>query len=234
MPAESRIALTDCQLSPEDAVRGFLYSYLMSLPSIRQESLCELAYRSLRESIVNGRLAAGSRLVETELAHDLGISRGPLREALSRLAEEGLLIQKPRRGTFVRTLNGDDLVNLYNFRLGIETVAVRLVVRNRRPLDPLADVIDRMRHAAAAGDFESVVEAEFRFHERICELSENPYLLEAIRGLSARLRMALSMDNQTFDELSGRPRVRRRIGRRRSDRPPHPIDNRHRPGALGN
>jgi DNA-binding GntR family transcriptional regulator len=172
-----------------------------AVTSIQQQSLAELAYRAIRASVVDGRLAGGTRLVETSLAADLGISRGTLREALGRLVEEGLLVQKPRRGTFVRALGGRDLVDLYNFRLAIETAAVRLVVRHRTPLEPLEEIIDQIKHAAASGDLAEVVAAEFRFHEALCELSGNPFLVEALRRLSTRLQMALGLDNQAFTGL---------------------------------
>lgn len=168
---------------------------------IQQDSLAELAYRAIWEGIVSGRYAMGQRLVETSLANDFGISRGPVREALTRLYEEGLVEQLPRRGTYVRNFAARDLVDIYNVRLALEAAAARLVVRKRASLDSLHTIIDGMRIAALEGDFHAVVEHEFEFHREMCNQAGNPYLLAMFSGLAARIRLALTLDNQSFPDL---------------------------------
>jgi DNA-binding GntR family transcriptional regulator len=172
-----------------------------SFAPIQQDSLAELAYQAIWDGIVEGRFAMGERLVETSLAVDLGISRGPIREALRRLYEDGLVEQVPRRGTYVKNFDAHDLIDIYNLRLAIEAAAATLVVRKRVPLESLQRIVDVMRAAALDGDFASVVEQEYEFHREMCRLAGNPYLLATFMGLAAKIRLALTLDNRSFPNL---------------------------------
>src|SRR5207249_1345512 len=82
---------------------------------------------------------------------ELGVSRGPVREALKRLRDEGLVVDSVHRGVYVRVFTVDDIVDLYNVRVGLESVAVRLAARLRSPTAPLRQSIDGMHAAAGAG-----------------------------------------------------------------------------------
>src|SRR5438105_15855611 len=95
-------------------------------PAYRQvwETICT----HLREAILAGDLSPGTKLVEAELARRFGVSRGPIREALRELSREGLVVDLPRRGTFVCTLTQADLTEVYAVREALELVAVREAV----------------------------------------------------------------------------------------------------------
>lgn len=172
------------------------------LKPLRHESLVDLAYRAIRESIVSGRFRMGARLVEAHLAADLGVSRGPVREALRRLREEQLVLDRPRQGTFVREFGGKDIVDIYNLRLAVEAAAIRLATRRRPPTKRLSRLIDQMAAAAADGDVDRVVDAEFAFHEEICAASGNDYIARVFQIVSAQVRMALSIDNASYSDLT--------------------------------
>ena len=174
------------------------------LQPVQVPSLSEVAYESIRESILTGRLEMGARLLDTRLADDLGVSRGTVREAISRLADDGLVTGTPRQGVFVREFGAQDVIDLYNVRIGIEPVAARLCVRRRADLAPLDAVLDAMRHGAGAADVASVNEADSAFHTQMVELSGNEHLLDLYRAVRGRLRMALLIDNrgnEDFDKL---------------------------------
>lgn len=91
------------------------------------------AYEIIKGWIVNQDLAPGMKLQEDALADRLGVSRTPFREALSRLAQEGLVTMVPRRGTFVVDLTQEDIVDLYEAREAIEGMAAHLAARRRTP-----------------------------------------------------------------------------------------------------
>jgi DNA-binding GntR family transcriptional regulator len=171
------------------------------LARLAPQSLAELAYRSIRESILAHRFRGGERLVETRLAEDLGISRAPVREALRRLAEEHLVVERPRHGTFVREFTADDFVDIYNLRIAIETAAIRLVTRRREGIEPLEAIVEEMRRAARRQRPEEVAELEFRLHETLCEMSGNAYLSAVFRSLSAQIRAALALDDAEYADL---------------------------------
>lgn len=165
------------------------------------ESLSELAYRAIRDAIVEGRLAQGEKLVEAQLAAELGVSRAPIREALGRLVHDGLLVERPRHGVAVRTLTAEDFVDLYNLRLAIERAAVRLVVRSGQNLAGLEAAIEDMRRTAGDGDVAGTAAAELRFHELLCRKSGNAYLADAFTRLRAQIQMALTLDDSAYEDL---------------------------------
>lgn len=87
----------------------------------------------LRRAVLEATLPPGSRLVETKLAEQLGVSRGPLREAIFELVKEGLLEQIPFRGTVVRSLSVEDIQEIYSFRTLLESFAFKLIWDKRTP-----------------------------------------------------------------------------------------------------
>src|SRR5947199_9368493 len=91
-------------------------------------TLWQRVYEYLREEIVSDRLAPGTELQEVALSEDLGVSRGPIREAIGRLAAEGLVTVRPRRGAVVRSLSKDEFLELYQVREALEVMAVRRAV----------------------------------------------------------------------------------------------------------
>src|SRR5436190_13925962 len=91
-------------------------------------TLWQRVYDHLRAEILSGRLEPGAELAEVALSEQLGVSRGPLREAIGRLAAEGLVTVRPRRGAVVRSLSKEEFLELYQVREALETMAVRLAV----------------------------------------------------------------------------------------------------------
>ncbi len=89
--------------------------------------------RAIREAIRNGKLKPGQRLIETQLAEEMQISRFPIREALRYLEKEGLVETKPFKGTYVAQLTEQDIGKLYSFRSALEELAVRILIENINP-----------------------------------------------------------------------------------------------------
>lgn len=168
------------------------------LKRVRRTSVAESAYEAIRDSILQGRYPPGEQLVEARLASELGVSRGPVREALGRLTEDGMLVDILHRGTFVREFEAADLIDIYNVRIGLESVAVRLMIGAGRSVRPLVSLVEDMRKAARANDLSRLSRAEFRFHETLCELSGNYLLASVYRSISSQVQMVLSLDNASY------------------------------------
>ena len=117
-------------------------------------SLSEDAADFIREGILSGGFRQGEHLVEARIAQQLNVSRGPVREAFKLLSAEGLVDEKPRRGTFVVSFNMEDVREIYDLRAGVEAQAARLLARSRSESDlrQLRDLIRRVEAAAAKGD----------------------------------------------------------------------------------
>ena len=172
------------------------------LERLERGSLSERAYEVIRSSIISGRLVPGERLVEEDLAGDLGVSRAPIREAFRRLADEQLVVERPRYGTYVREFTAKDFVDIYNLLGAIESLSVRLIVRNRVSLRPLHKIVEQMSEAAKAGDLPRVVETELDFHRELCSMADNPHLDNVFRLLSGLAGIALSLDDATYEDMA--------------------------------
>src|SRR5919206_3394464 len=98
-------------------------------------TLWQRVYDHLRAEILSGRLQPGAELAEVALSEQLGVSRGPLREAIGRLAAEGLVTVSPRRGAVVRSLSKEEFLELYQVREALERMAVQLAVPRLRADD---------------------------------------------------------------------------------------------------
>jgi DNA-binding GntR family transcriptional regulator len=152
-------------------------------------TLSQRVYDHLRSEIFAGRLEPGAELAEVALAEQLGVSRGPIREAIGRLAAEGVLLVRPRRGTVVRSLSAEEFLELYQVREALERLAVQLAVPRLTPeqLDELAAHNDRMQEAAASDDVAAFFEANLDFHGYLLEASGNATLRQTYRQLLGSL-----------------------------------------------
>jgi DNA-binding GntR family transcriptional regulator len=150
-----------------------------------QRSLRTGVYEAIRHAIVSGAIASGERINEAEIARQMQISRAPIREAIRQLEQEGLLVSWPHRGTFVFTLSGADIEEVYTLRADVES---RAVYRALPRLEPeqfalLESLVAEMQVAAAAGDLPQLLEADIQFHRTIVEAAGWPRLKKIWEGL---------------------------------------------------
>jgi GntR family transcriptional regulator of gluconate operon len=167
-------------------------------------TLSERAADVLRSHILGGHLASGERVVEARIARELGISRGPVREALKQLRAEGLVRDEPRRGSFVVKLNADDVAEIYELRAAIETRAVRVLATERNPaaLQRLHDAIAAIEYATANGDGRDVARADIAFHGEACRLLNNVRLYRVFTTHAELLQSLLVLENEAYyDDL---------------------------------
>jgi len=122
----------------------------------KRTTLAAETARHLREAIIRGELAPGERRNESKLTRDLGLSRSPVREAIRILESEGLLMLEPRRGAHVRPLGDDDLQEIFDLRLTIESHGLRRDPHRitAQAIAPLRQAVDEARAAPVANAFE--------------------------------------------------------------------------------
>jgi len=142
---------------------------------LRRRRLVDDATQSLREAILEGRLLAGARLRQTELAERLGISRTPIREALTRLGHEGLIELLPRGGVRVLLLNADEALELYDLREVLDGLAARLAAgrADEATLRRLERALERMAGCVERHDPNHWFRAHVTFHEEIVRAAGN-------------------------------------------------------------
>ena len=169
--------------------------------ALDRRTLWQQAHDHLRDEILSGRLTPGTELSEVALAESLGVSRGPIREALGRLAAEGLVTVRPRRGAIVRALSSDEFIEAYQVREALEMMAMRLAVP-KLSVEHIAELelrIDEMTACGKAGDVAGFFEANSAFHQVFFEAAGNRMLA----GLYTQLRGQIDRHRPRSLELRG-------------------------------
>jgi DNA-binding GntR family transcriptional regulator len=153
----------------------------------RSLTSAERVLHALRELILGGELSPGARLGEVELADRLGVSRTPVREALTRLAAEGIVEIQPNRGARVATWTVAELEGVFDLRLSLEPQLTAFAVPNASAADveELDDLAHRMVEVGSPGpgqDLDALVPLNRAFHDRLVALADHPTLATALAG----------------------------------------------------
>lgn len=165
---------------------------ILSLPE--NQSLAVSIADRLREAILARLFAPGEQLREEPLARSMGVSRGPVREALLRLEREGLVVVRRNRGAFVAQLSAQDLEEVYTLRMAIERLAVQRVVRlaTGDQLAGLQVVVETMAAAHARGITEQdAADLDLRFHDLVYAASNHRRLNESWANLRPQVHILL-------------------------------------------
>jgi DNA-binding GntR family transcriptional regulator len=157
-------------------------------------TLAEQVYQRLRQEILGNAYPPGAALPEKMLAGQLNVSRVPVREALHRLAAEGLVTLRPRQGAFVSSLSPRQFLDAYRVREALEDLAIKLALPQltTADLEELARLQTDMRRHAAADDADAFFAANHRFHALFVERSRNDYLRAIYFPLMDQMRRHVS------------------------------------------
>jgi DNA-binding GntR family transcriptional regulator len=161
------------------------------LEPLQLQSTPALIADRLRSEILEGRFPPHTQLAEVELARQLQVSRGPIREAMQRLIQEGLLRAERNRGVFVVELGLDDARDVYLARGVIERAAAAIVAKERpeAALAELEEIVDRI--AASVGAWSELIGHDLAFHQTLVEAAGSPRLSRMFRTLIAETRLCL-------------------------------------------
>ncbi|MFK0333962.1 GntR family transcriptional regulator [Rhizobium sp. NPDC090275] len=158
---------------------------------VRKQTFREQIVEELRGAIMNGQLPPGSAVVESDLAVRFGVSRGPLREALRHLIEEGLLVTVPYTGTHVISLSVEDIHEIFSLRTELEIFAFKLIWENRTPAFSQEMIIrhERLLNCIDSGNDEGSIKAELALHSYVYEACGHKILFDIWRGLRGKLQL---------------------------------------------
>ncbi len=163
--------------------------------ALSRSVLADQVKERILEGILEGRYPPNSRIVETQVARDLGTSQAPVREALRGLEALGVVEIIPFRGAHVRHPSRREIIEAYAVRSALETLAAQLAVPRMRDLDldELSGYLAEMQSMAQAGDGHAVADADARFHGRIVSLADNRTLERVWRSLEPFSRTYLTL-----------------------------------------
>lgn len=167
------------------------------MASNKPEPLIDSVYSRIRDLILSNVLRAGQKLVDRDLADQLGVSRTPVREALGRLAMMGLVEARSRRGYYVRQYSADEVSDLYEFRKILEVSAARLAAQNLQPEQERE--FDRILKEMASlesssGNRSRSVELDLEIHNLVGKASGNSELQKAIQNLMDKVMCFIWVD----------------------------------------
>lgn len=160
--------------------------------------LTELVVTALRERILGGTVPAGERLVEGRLSEELGVSRMPVREALRKLAAEGLVTIEPRRGATVTSFSGDQVRELVEVRATLEGLNAKLAAKRHDPeqIAQLERILEEGARLAESGDIATTTLMNQRFHDALGNIAANSVLQDIMRSLRDRTALLFAPINR--------------------------------------
>lgn len=168
--------------------------------------LRDVVFKTLREAILKGNLAPGERLMEIQLANQLGVSRTPIREAIRKLELEGLVIMIPRRGAEVARITEKDLKDVLEVRASLEELAISLACERISELsvEALKEALKSFKAAINEGDVTKIAQSDVDFHDIIFAATDNARLIQIVNNLREqmyRYRLEYLKDYTTHDRL---------------------------------
>lgn len=169
-------------------------------PLTPHKSLTDEVVAILRARILSGYFRSGEQLVQAEVARHLGVSRGPVREALNQLKAEGLVHEEPRRGTFVNRPEATDVRDAMDLRLALEIRAAHLVIDRQDP-SAWADVEKALQTLVSAVHKEhpsGIGDADFAFHDALCRASGNKLLHSVFANQAKTVMVLVRVDELTY------------------------------------
>ena len=147
--------------------------------------LRDVVFENLRGAIVEGRLKPGERLMEVQLAEQLGVSRTPVREAIRKLELEGLVVMLPRKGAYVANMSLKDLIDVLEIRASLEGLAASLAAERITDEDikKLESIVEEFKDGINESNVEALLRKDVEFHECIFKSTNNKKLHQLINSL---------------------------------------------------
>ena len=147
--------------------------------------LREMVYEELKMQILKGSIIPGTRMMEVELAEEMGVSRTPIREAIRKLEKEGLVTIEPRRGAYASMISTEDMVEILEVRQDLEGLAAYFAANRMtdEQMAELKEVSNNYNEAVKRGKMEDMIKYDTRFHHIIVESCRNKILVQMIEQL---------------------------------------------------
>jgi DNA-binding GntR family transcriptional regulator len=154
-------------------------------------STVDAAANVLRQLILDGELAPGSRLREAEFSERLGIARHSFRAATQVLISEGMLKREPHRGVLVTVLNAEDILDTFRLRTALETEAVRILIAEGRVPENARQAVEDLSAVPDNAPWRDVVEPDMKFHRAIIDAAQSPRISRAFTAVQAEIQLCM-------------------------------------------
>jgi len=183
--------------------------------------LREIVFESIREAIISGTLKQGERLMETQMAEELGVSRTPVREAIRKLELEGLVAMLPRKGAYVAGIMPQDAADILEIRAALEGLAAKLAAERitKEEIKQLQLETEKVVAALDRGDGDGAIEHDTKFHSILIAASRNSRLSSMVSNLQEqvqrfRIMLATTSHDMMRDSCGEHVRIVEALSRR--------------------
>ncbi len=179
---------------------------MLNLDLQNHRPLREIVYEELKRQILVGEIAPGTRMMEVEMAEDMGVSRTPIREAIRKLEKEGLVTIEPRRGAYASEISVKDMVDVLEVRQDLEGMAAALAAEKVTEEEKQAfiKVNSEYEEAIKSGNTEEIIRCDELFHQLIVSYSGNKtlnQLLSQVQELALRFRYIYYDDFSRYEKM---------------------------------
>lgn len=156
----------------------------------KTDTLRNQVYKDIKSAIIRGKIEPGTRLRENDISKEMGVSRGPIREAILLLEREGLLVTQTHKDTMVAKVEKNEVTMLLNpLRVLLESFSIQkiLPLLNEPHFNQLDKILDELYQACRQKEIEVIVEKDLEFHEYLISLTGEPYLITLWKSVSSRI-----------------------------------------------
>lgn len=155
----------------------------------KYKSLREVVFEAMREAILTQVLKPGERLMEVQLAEEMGVSRTPVREAIKKLESEGFVVMVPRKGAYVAELSPIDMQELYEIRSGLEILACALAAERatQEEIEEMQNFLNQATEHFASENITGIVKYDIGFHGLIYQATRNERLIAVLNNISQQV-----------------------------------------------
>lgn len=152
--------------------------------------LREIVFETLREAIIKGTLKPGERMMEIQMAEELGVSRTPVREAIRKLELEGFVVMIPRKGAYVAGISMKDIADVFEIRTALEGLAAGLAAERatEEELEHLERLLVKIAECIEVNDFKTLVQLDTEFHDTLYKACRNERLIKIVSNLMEQIQ----------------------------------------------
>lgn len=161
------------------------------MPLVKSKPYHIQTYELLKDMILSGEIVCGEKVNEMKISQQLQISRSPIREALRILEQDALIVSTPS-GLFVNPMSSDTIRNVYECRIGLESYAARLAIRNfkKEDYDLLLQSVEKCKEADANNDLLGLIDLNTFFHDHIVSLTKNDFIIVQIERIQNIVKLS--------------------------------------------
>ncbi len=167
-----------------------MHTKLVPIKLENYKPLREIVYETLRDAVISGTLQPGERLMEIQLADEMGVSRTPVREAIRKLELENFVVMIPRKGAYVANITLKDIADVYEVRGALEDLTAGLVTERitQEEQEELERILVEITDYVNKDDVEGFIEADTRFHDMLYQLTRNERLMGIVNNLREQIQ----------------------------------------------